>query len=46
MQIQFGQSDWMDFNDTVQTIRDKKMKAIKVEFIDNADHQITFQNPI
>lgn len=42
--ILFGKFDWMDYPRTTREI-DEKQLSVDVDFVDNCDHQIVFQNP-
>ena len=43
--LYFGRHDWMDYQLTQQIVEEKDLN-IKIQFIENCDHQIVFQNPL
>ncbi|KAM3141159.1 hypothetical protein pb186bvf_006764 [Paramecium bursaria] len=41
----FGVHDWMDSEGAKRLVNEQQFPNIKIRLIENADHQITFQNP-
>lgn len=43
--ILYGEKDWMDFEETLETMRHLQLSKLSVFEVKSADHQLMFQNP-